>query len=76
MGYPRSDAIAAASGVALGEWRRRRLAAAGFESGLAAQLAAEPSVDLHELLVLIDRGCPPAVAARILAPLDALGPRC
>jgi hypothetical protein len=53
------------------EWRRRRLAAAGFDPRLAAELAAEPAVDLHELLVLVDRGCPPALAARILAPLDA-----
>jgi hypothetical protein len=56
--------------AALGEWRRRRLAAAGFEPQLAAELADEPAVDLHELLVLLDRGCPPALAARILAPLD------
>jgi hypothetical protein len=54
---------------ALGEWRTRRLAAAGFEPRLAAQLASDPAVDLHELLVLVDRGCPPALAARILAPL-------
>jgi hypothetical protein len=62
--------------VALGAWRRRRLAAAGFEPRLAAELAAEPTVDLHELLVLVDRGCPPPLAARILAPLDARAARC
>jgi hypothetical protein len=55
----------------LGEWRRRRLMAAGFEEGLAGELADDRAgVDLHELLVLLDRGCPPALAARILAPLD------
>jgi hypothetical protein len=55
----------------LGEWRRRRLMAAGFEEALARQLADEGAgVDLHELLVLLDRGCPPGLAARILAPLD------
>ena len=48
----------------------------GFEPCLAAELAAEPTVDLHELLVLVDRGCPPVLAARILAPLDAGSPRC
>jgi hypothetical protein len=32
---------------------------------------ADDGVDLHELLVLIDRGCPPVLAARILAPIDA-----
>jgi hypothetical protein len=75
MGQPRSHTTAASPGVALGEWRRRRLAAAGFEPELAAELADEPAIDLHELLVLVDRGCPPALAARILAPLDAV-PRC
>jgi hypothetical protein len=65
-----------APGHALGEWRRRRLAAAGFEPCLAAELAAQPAVDLHELLVLVDRGCPPVLAARILAPLDGRAERC
>jgi hypothetical protein len=69
MGEPgqRSTSIAHAR---LGEWRRRRLSAAGFQPSLAAELASEPAVDLHELLVLLDRGCPPALAARILAPLE------
>jgi hypothetical protein len=70
MGQPRSDQIAPTPGVAVGGWRRRRLAAAGFEPRLAAELADEPAIDLHELLVLVDSGCPPALAARILAPLD------
>jgi hypothetical protein len=34
-------------------------------------LAHQEQVDLHELLKLVDRGCPPHLAARILAPLDA-----
>lgn len=56
--------------MALRDWRRRRLTAAGVEPALAAELAEEPGVDLHELLVLLDRGCPPPLAARIIAPLD------
>lgn len=52
------------------EWRRRNLLAAGFGRALAAQLAAHCDVDLHALLELVDRGCPPELAARILAPLD------
>jgi hypothetical protein len=56
------------------DWRRRRLVAAGFDAQLAAQLAEDVLVDLHELLVLLDRGCPPALAARILAPLDVATP--
>jgi hypothetical protein len=70
MSNPRPDTAKPAPIAALGEWRRRRLAAAGFEPDLAAELADEPAVDLHELLVLLDRGCPPRLAARILAPLD------
>ena len=57
--------------AALGEWRRRRLMAAGFDARLAEQMAQDEAVDLHELLVLLDRGCSPQLAARILAPLDA-----
>jgi hypothetical protein len=70
MGKSQPDAIRPPAGGGLAEWRRRRLTAAGFEPRLAAELVAEPAVDLHELLVLLDRGCPPALAARILAPLE------
>jgi hypothetical protein len=51
-------------------WRRGRLIAAGFTPELAARLARDCRIDLHAVLELIDRGCPPALAARILAPLD------
>jgi hypothetical protein len=54
-------------------WRRNRLLAAGFERALAAGLAADCAVDLHALLELVDRGCRPSLAARILAPLDEGG---
>jgi hypothetical protein len=50
------------------EWRCARLLAAGFPGGLAADLAQERRVDLHAVLELVDRGCPPELAARILAP--------
>jgi hypothetical protein len=53
------------------EWRRRRLLAAGFAPDLAARLAGHCDIDLHAALELVDRGCPPELAARILAPLDA-----
>jgi hypothetical protein len=52
------------------EWRRDRLLAAGFAPDVAAALARDRGVDLHAVLALIDRGCPPELAARILAPLD------
>jgi hypothetical protein len=70
MSQTRSDSRGARRARALDEWRRRRLTPAGFEPGLTAQLAVDADVDLHELLVLLDRGCPPALAARILAPLE------
>jgi hypothetical protein len=54
-------------------WRTERLLAAGFEIELAESLAADGAVDLHALLELVDRGCPPELAARILAPLDDEG---
>jgi hypothetical protein len=51
-------------------WRRRRLLDAGFSSTLAAVLAADFRLDLHALLQLVERGCPPPLAARILAPAE------
>jgi hypothetical protein len=57
-------------------WRRGRLTAAGFAPDMAARLARDCRVDLHAVLDLIDRGCPPALAARILAPLDDASRRC
>lgn len=58
--------------ASLADWRRRTLTAAGFDEDLARRLAAG-SVDLHALLELVDRGCPPRLATRILAPLDREG---
>jgi hypothetical protein len=51
-------------------WRLRRLVDVGFPLQLALELAATPGVDLHALFALLDRGCPPELAARILAPID------
>jgi hypothetical protein len=51
------------------DWRRHVLEQAGFQQALARELAAAADVDLHNLLNLVDRGCPPELAARILAPL-------
>jgi hypothetical protein len=76
MSQPHVHTIRAAPSGALGDWRRRRLVAAGFAPSVAAELAADPGLDLHELLLLLDRGCSPPLAARILAPLDAVDPRC
>lgn len=52
-------------------WRRCRLLEYGFPPPLADELARQ-RVDLHALLQLVDRGCPPELAARILSPLEGL----
>jgi hypothetical protein len=59
-----------ASAVGLVAWRRRRLERAGFEAELADRLSSDRRFDLHAVLELVDRGCTPELAARILAPLD------
>jgi hypothetical protein len=51
-------------------WRWSRLVAAGFEPMPAYGLAVDSRIDVHALLDLVARGCPPDVAARILAPLE------
>ncbi len=56
--------------TAIAAWRRRLLVDAGFPVPLAASLARHPHYDLHALIGLTERGCPPELAARILTPLD------
>jgi hypothetical protein len=41
---------------------------------LALSLATTPGIDLHALLELVDRGCPPELAARILSPVQGSMP--
>jgi hypothetical protein len=72
----RSSGDAAASFSPVVEWRRERLLAAGVAVDLAADLAEDCAIDLHAALELVDRGCPPELAARILAPLDDRGRPC
>jgi hypothetical protein len=51
-------------------WRTGQLREAGFDPQLAEALARDCAYDLHAVLRLVDDGCPPELAARILAPLD------
>jgi hypothetical protein len=37
---------------------------------VAAEVAHNAAYDLHALIELVERGCPPALAVRILAPLE------
>jgi hypothetical protein len=66
-----SESTASASGRAeVIAWRIDRLRAAGFDRRLARRVAIDGRYDLHALLDLIDRGCTPPLAIRILAPLE------
>ena len=58
----------AAGGV--DSWRRQQLLRSGFSHRLAACVAREPRFDLHALIELVERGCEPELAVRILAPVD------
>ena len=69
MSTPRRHDTRTPEGSVVG-WRRRLLRRAGFAPDLAEALARDPRYDLHALIELTDRGCPPALARRILAPLE------
>jgi hypothetical protein len=56
--------------AAVAGWRCTRLRRAGFGDELAEQLSRDSAVDVHALIELVERGCAPPLAARILAPLD------
>ena len=51
------------------EWRRAQLLQAGVPRSLAARVAHDERYDLHELIQLVEHGCTPALAVRILQPL-------
>lgn len=51
-------------------WRVCRLLEAGLPAETAQRLAADRRFDLHALLELVDRGCPPLLAVRIVGPAD------
>jgi hypothetical protein len=51
-------------------WRCEQLVGSGFAPALAASVAENNDYDLHALIELVERGCPPELAVRILAPLD------
>jgi hypothetical protein len=54
------------------DWRCRQLRINGFPPTLAAETAADERLDLHALIELAEAGCTPALAVRIMAPLEAL----
>jgi hypothetical protein len=51
-------------------WRREQLIRSGFTKRDALRLATDPRYDLHTLIELVDGGCSPELAMRIVAPID------
>jgi len=47
-------------------WRTEELIRLGFDPDVAIVMAIEPGIDLHAASDLIERGCPPSLAAQIL----------
>jgi hypothetical protein len=47
-------------------WRAEELERAGYDAWSAAQLAASHEVDLHLAVELLERGCAPGLAVKIL----------
>lgn len=47
-------------------WRAEELARAGYSHSAAGKLAARHDVDLHFAVELLERGCSPDLALRIL----------
>jgi hypothetical protein len=51
-------------------WRREQLVQAGFPLPLAVRIGKDGRYDLHALVELVERGCEPELASRILAPIE------
>ena len=58
------------AGADVNRWRREQLALSGLSLPLAARVARDPRYDLHRLIELVEQGCPPELAVRILGPLE------
>ncbi len=47
-------------------WRAAALEKAGYDAASALELAGRPDIDLHRAIALVEDGCPPGLALRIL----------
>jgi hypothetical protein len=47
-------------------WRAEELERAGYAPRSAAKIAIRPDIDLHLAVDLLERGCPPDLALKIL----------
>jgi len=65
-----TNATSEREGQEVFRWRSEQLVETGFSLPLAARIASDPSYDLHALIELVERGCPPKLAAQIMAPLE------
>lgn len=67
---PRSAVAAERERDGVVAWRREQLLRSGFPQRVAARVAHDGRYDLHLLIELVESGCPPELAQRILAPLE------
>jgi hypothetical protein len=51
-------------------WRHAQLVRSGFSEPLAVRAAHDGRYDLHRLIELVEGGCAPELALRILAPVE------
>lgn len=66
----RTEIASEQAGEEVARWRREQLVDSGFPLPLAARLAKDARYDLHALIGLVESGCQPDLALRILAPLE------
>ena len=57
-------------GLEVVNWRQLELEQCGFPRSLAARVARDDRYDLHQLIELLQEGCSPALAVRILSPVE------
>jgi hypothetical protein len=69
----RTDTTSESTGQDVFRWRREQLTHTGFSLPLAAEIAEDTRYDLHALIELVERGCQPDLAMRILAPVEGEG---
>jgi hypothetical protein len=63
---PATDEIIETELERVERWRAAELVRVGFAGDDAVALAARFDVDLHDAIALVQRGCPPELAVRIL----------
>ena len=55
---------------AVANWREAELLHSGFPRTLAARIARDERYDLQSLIQLVEHGCAPSLAVRILTPIE------